>query len=109
MQLGMVGLGRMGQNMVCRLAKAGDECVVSDTSADVVKKTEEMGAGKIVGAKDLADLVGKLKAPRAVWLMVPAGVVDKLIAQLAPLLQKGDVLIYGGNSYYIDDIRRNQE
>ena len=71
MQLGMVGLGRMGQNMVCRLAKAGHECVVSDTSSEVVKKTVEMGDGKIHGAAGLADLVAKLAAPRAVWLMVP--------------------------------------
>jgi 6-phosphogluconate dehydrogenase len=109
MQLGMIGLGRMGQNMAWRLAKAGHEPVVSDMSADVVKETAAKGEGKVIASKDLADLVAKLKAPRAVWLMVPAGVVDKLIAQIAPLLQKGDILIDGGNSYYIDDIRRAKE
>src|SRR5580658_4502704 len=104
MQLGMVGLGRMGQNMVRRLARAGHESVVTDTDADVLKKTVDMGEGKIVAAKDAADLVAKLKPPRAVWLMVPAGIVDKLIGIYAPLLQKGDILIDGGNSHYIDDI-----
>ena len=109
MQLGMVGLGRMGQNMVVRLARAGHESVVTDANATAIDETVKKGEGKITGAKDLADLVAKLKTPRAVWLMVPAGIVDNLIAQVAPLLQKGDILIDGGNSYYIDDIRRNHE
>ena len=109
MQLGMVGLGRMGQNMVWRLAKAGHEVVVSDLSADAVKATVEKGGGKVSGASDLKDLVAKLKGPKNIWLMVPAGIVDKLIAQIVPHLSKGDTLIYGGNSYYIDDQRRAKE
>jgi 6-phosphogluconate dehydrogenase len=99
----------MGQNMAWRLAKAGHEPVVADMNPDVVKETSAKGEGKIIGSKDLADLVARLKPPRAVWLMVPAGVVEKLIGQVAPLLQKGDILIDGGNSYYIDDIRRGKE
>jgi 6-phosphogluconate dehydrogenase len=103
MQLGMIGLGRMGANMVRRLLKGGHECVVFDMSPEAVR---ELTQEKAVGASSLADLVKKLEKPRAVWLMVPAAVVDKSIADLLPLLEKGDILIDGGNSYYIDDIRR---
>src|SRR5271168_4136400 len=106
MQLGMIGLGRMGANMVRRLLKGGHECVVFDMSA---KTVEELVQEKAVGAVDLRDLVKKLAKPRAVWLMVPAAVVDKTIADLVPLLEAGDTLIDGGNSYYIDDIRRAKE
>src|SRR6266566_3130022 len=103
MQLGMIGLGRMGANMVRRLLKGGHQCVVFDMSP---KAVQELTQEKAVGASSLADFVKKLEKPRAVWLMVPAAVVDKSIADLLPLLEKGDILIDGGNSYYIDDIRR---
>jgi 6-phosphogluconate dehydrogenase len=106
MQLGMIGLGRMGANMVRRLIAGGHQCVVFDRSPVVVK---DLTKEKAVGASSLADLVKKLQKPRAVWLMVPAGVVDQSIAELMPLLEKGDTLIDGGNSYYIDDIRRAKE
>ena len=106
MQLGMIGLGRMGANMVRRLITGGHQCVVFDRSPVVVK---DLTQEKAVGASSLADLVKKLQKPRAVWLMVPAGVVDQSIAELMPLLEKGDTLIDGGNSYYIDDIRRAKE
>ncbi|HXS25371.1 MAG TPA: decarboxylating 6-phosphogluconate dehydrogenase [Gemmatimonadales bacterium] len=106
MQLGMIGLGRMGANMVRRLIKGGHQCVVFDMSPKAVK---ELTQEQAVGASSLADLVKKLQKPRAVWLMVPAAVVDKTIADLVPLLEKGDTLIDGGNSYYIDDIRRAKE
>src|SRR5260370_4127392 len=106
MQLAMIGLGRMGANMVRRLIKAGHECVVFDMSP---KAVADLAREKAVGATSLADLVGKLKKPRAVWLMVPAAVVDKSIADLVPHLERGDILIDGGNSYYVDDIRRAQE
>jgi 6-phosphogluconate dehydrogenase len=102
----MIGLGRMGANMVRRLLKAGHTCVVFDRSPKVV---QELAKEKAVGASALADLVKKLDKPRAVWLMVPAAVVDHSVADLAPLLEPGDVLIDGGNSYYIDDIRRAKE
>jgi 6-phosphogluconate dehydrogenase len=106
MELGMVGLGRMGANMVRRLIRAGHNCVVYDMSPQAVA---ELGKEKAVGASSLGDLVKKLKAPRAVWLMVPAAVVDKTIADLLPSLDPGDALIDGGNSFYIDDIRRAKE
>jgi 6-phosphogluconate dehydrogenase len=106
MQLGMIGLGRMGANMVRRLLKGGHDCVVFDMSAQAVT---ELAAESAVGASSLADLVKKLERPRAVWLMVPAAVVDKTIADLLPALEPGDTLIDGGNSYYIDDIRRAKE
>jgi 6-phosphogluconate dehydrogenase len=106
MQLGMIGLGRMGANMVRRLLRGGQECVVWDRSPKVV---QELTAEKAVGAADLKDFVNKLKPPRAVWFMVPAAVVDQTIASVAPLLAPGDTIIDGGNSYYIDDIRRAKE
>ncbi|HEY7666464.1 MAG TPA: decarboxylating 6-phosphogluconate dehydrogenase [Xanthobacteraceae bacterium] len=106
MQLAMVGLGRMGANMVRRLIKGGHQCVVFDLAPNAVA---ELTREKAIGASSLADLVGKLEKPRAVWLMVPAAVVDKTIAELAPHLERGDILIDGGNSYYVDDIRRAGE
>ena len=106
MQLGMIGLGRMGANMVRRLQKAGHQCVVFDRSADAVKQLATEGA---TGAASLDEFLGKLGKPRAVWLMVPAAVVDATIAELLPRLAKDDILIDGGNSYYIDDIRRAKE
>ncbi len=106
MQLGMIGLGRMGANMVRRLIRGGHECVVFDMSP---KAVEELVREKAVGATSLQDFIGKLQKPRAVWLMVPAAVVDKSIADLLPLLDRGDILIDGGNSYYVDDIRRAKE
>ena len=105
MQLGMIGLGRMGANMVRRLLKGGHDCVVYDRSADAVAGLVKE---KATGAASLAEFVKKLKTPRAVWLMVPAAVVDDTLAELIPLLAKGDIVIDGGNSYYIDDIRRSQ-
>src|SRR5215475_2889093 len=106
MQLGMIGLGRMGANMVRRLLKDGHDCVVFDMSAQAVA---ELTAESAVGAGSLAELAKKMEKPRAVWLMVPAAVVDKTIADLLPALEPGDILIDGGNSYYIDDIRRAKE
>ncbi|MBV9673613.1 MAG: decarboxylating 6-phosphogluconate dehydrogenase [Verrucomicrobia bacterium] len=106
MQLGMIGLGRMGANMVRRLLKAGHEAVVFDMSP---KSVEELVKEKAVGSSSQADFVGKLEKPRAIWLMVPAGVVDKTIEDLVPHLEPGDILIDGGNSYYVDDIRRAKE
>lgn len=103
MQLGMIGLGRMGASMVRRLMRGGHQCVVFDHDGAIVKKLAGEGAA---GASSLEDFVAKLSPPRAVWMMVPAAVVDSVIADLAPRLQKGDALIDGGNSYYIDDIRR---
>jgi len=106
MQLGMIGLGRMGANMVRRLIGGGHECVVFDMSP---KAVEALVKEKAIGASSLADFVKKLSKPRAIWLMVPAAVTDNAIADLVPLLEKGDILIDGGNSYYIDDIRRAKE
>ena len=102
----MIGLGRMGANMVRRLIAGGHDCVVFDRSPAAVSA---LVAEKAVGAASLAEFVGKLSTPRAIWLMVPAAVVDQSIAELAPLLEAGDILIDGGNSYYIDDIRRAGE
>ncbi len=106
MQIGMVGLGRMGANMVRRLLKGGHECVVFNRSP---KPVEELAREKAVPATSLTDLVSKLKKPRAVWMMVPAAIVDEMIASVARDLEPGDILIDGGNSYYIDDIRRAKE
>jgi 6-phosphogluconate dehydrogenase len=106
MQIGMIGLGRMGANMVRRLLKGGHQGVVFDRSP---KAVTELTAEKAVGSSSLADLVNKLEKPRAVWLMVPAAVVDKTIADLLPHLEAEDILIDGGNSYYVDDIRRAKE
>jgi 6-phosphogluconate dehydrogenase len=107
MQLGMVGLGRMGANMVKRLVANGHECTVFDMSAKVVEDlAKEKG---VTGSASLEDFVGKLAKPRAVWLMIPAGYVDETLTKLAPHLESGDIVIDGGNSYYIDDIRRSKE
>jgi 6-phosphogluconate dehydrogenase len=106
MQLGMIGLGRMGANMVRRLMQSGHQCVVYDRSADALKALAREGA---TGVASLGDLPSKLAPPRVVWLMVPAAAVDASIAELGPRLQSGDILIDGGNSYYVDDIRRARE
>ncbi|HTY85111.1 MAG TPA: decarboxylating 6-phosphogluconate dehydrogenase [Silvibacterium sp.] len=106
MQLGMVGLGRMGANMVKRLLNGGHDCVVYDRSPQTVQELEK---DKATGASGLADMVKKLTKPRAIWLMIPAAVVDDTIAEIAPHLEKDDILIDGGNSYYIDDIRRAKQ
>src|SRR5271165_3254009 len=106
MQLGMVGLGRMGANMVRRLIRAGHNCTVYDRSAQVV---QELVADKAVGASSIKDFVSKLQKPRAIWLMIPAAFVDSTIAEIVLHLEAGDILIDGGNSYYIDDIRRAKE
>src|SRR5512132_2556164 len=106
MQIGMIGLGRMGANMARRLLNGGHQCVVFDRSP---KAVAELTENKAVGSSSLSDFVKKLTKPRAVWLMVPAAVVDQTIADLLPHLEKGDILIDGGNSYYIDDIRRAKE
>jgi 6-phosphogluconate dehydrogenase len=106
MQLGMIGLGRMGANMVRRLIKAGHECVVFDRNPASVA---DLGKDGAAGSTSLDEFLSKLKPPRAVWLMVPAAVVDQTLEQLASRMQKGDIIIDGGNSYYIDDIRRAKE
>ena len=106
MQLGMIGLGRMGANMVRRLIRGGHECVVYDISP---KSVEELAKEGAIGTSSLDDFVAKLKKPRAAWLMVPAAIVDKSIIDLSPRLEKEDIVIDGGNSYYRDDIRRAKE
>ena len=106
MQLGMIGLGRMGANMVRRLIRKGHTCVVFDRSPQAVA---DLVKDRAVGADSLVDLVKKLQKPRAIWLMVPAAVVDQTIADLLPHLEGGDILIDGGNSYYIDDIKRAKD
>jgi 6-phosphogluconate dehydrogenase len=106
MQLGMVGLGRMGANMVRRLTKGGYQCVIFDRSP---KAVEDLVQEKATGVASLPDLVKKLERPRPIWLMVPAAAVDETISDLAPHLEPGDILIDGGNSYYVDDIRRAVE
>ncbi len=106
MQLGMIGLGRMGANMVRRLIRGGHECVVYDVSP---KSVEELAKEGAIGTSSLDDFVAKLKKPRAAWLMVPAAIVDKSIIDLSPRLEKEDIVIDGGNSYYRDDIRRAKE
>jgi 6-phosphogluconate dehydrogenase len=106
MQLGMIGLGRMGANMVRRLMKSGHDCCVYDLNADAVDALVRDGA---IGSSSLAELVAAMKAPRAIWLMVPAAVVDKELEQVLPHLAAGDIVIDGGNSYYRDDIRRARQ
>jgi 6-phosphogluconate dehydrogenase len=106
MQLGMIGLGRMGANMVRRLLRGGHECVVYDVHRDAVEALAKEGA---VGASSLDDFAAKLTQPRAAWLMVPAAVVDGMLKDLGPRLGPGDIVIDGGNSYYVDDIRRAKE
>ncbi|MGH8023786.1 MAG: phosphogluconate dehydrogenase (NAD(+)-dependent, decarboxylating) [Limisphaerales bacterium] len=106
MQLGIVGLGRMGSNMARRLIKGGHQCVVYDRNSKAVKSLAD---SKATGARSPADLVKKLSKPRAIWLMLPSGAVDKSIAEFSALLDAGDILIDGGNSYYVDDIRRAKE
>ncbi|MFV0337780.1 MAG: phosphogluconate dehydrogenase (NAD(+)-dependent, decarboxylating) [Chthoniobacterales bacterium] len=106
MQLGMIGLGRMGANMVRRIIKQGHECVVFDTNPEAVKSLEAEGA---TGASSLEDLISKLEAPRNIWIMVPAAITDKVVKQLSELLAKDDAIIDGGNSYFRDDRRRSTE
>jgi 6-phosphogluconate dehydrogenase len=106
MQIGMIGLGRMGANMVRRLSRGGHQCVVYDRNAEIVQTLAGEGA---VGSASLDEFIGKLNQPRAVWLMIPAALVDVVLHDLSPKLAGGDVVIDGGNSYYIDDIRRAQE
>src|SRR5215510_4800063 len=106
MQLGIIGLGRMGANMVRRLIRNGHKCVVYDRTPDAVSR---LATEHAVASTSLADLVKKLEKPRAIWLMVPAAVVDEMIKELLPLLNAGDIIIDGGNSYYIDDIRRAKQ
>lgn len=106
MQLGMIGLGRMGANMVRRLTQRNHECVVYDVNASAV---EALVADRATGTHSMQEFVQKLSQPRAIWLMVPAALVDRVLAELAPLLAPGDIVIDGGNSFYRDDVRRAQE
>ena len=106
MELGMIGLGRMGTNMVRRLMRAGHQCVVYDLHAEAVQALAKEGA---IGATSLEDFAKKLKLPRTIWMMVPAAVVDPTLKTLVPLLERDNVIIDGGNSYYHDDIRRAAE
>jgi 6-phosphogluconate dehydrogenase len=106
MQIGMIGLGRMGANMVRRLLRGGHECVVNDRSPEAVKVLVTEGA---IASASLAGFVEKLKPPRAIWLMIPAALVDTILDQLVEVVERGDVIIDGGNSYYVDDIRRAEE
>src|SRR5215203_5458498 len=106
MQIGMIGLGRMGANMVRRLLRDGHECVVNDRNPEAVKTLVDEGA---IGATSLGDLMSTLNKPRAIWLMIPAALVDTILEQLLTFVEPGDVIIDGGNSYYIDDIRRASE
>jgi 6-phosphogluconate dehydrogenase len=106
MQIGMIGLGRMGINMAARLLKVGNECVVYDPRAEAVQELRLQGA---IGTVSLEDLIAQLTKPRTVWLMVPAGAVDEIISKLVPLVNVGDIIVDGGNSYYHDDIRRGAE
>jgi len=103
MQMGMVGLGRMGANMVLRLMRGGHQCVVFDVSGAAVKELAKEGA---IGASSLDDFAAKLKQPRVAWMMVPAAVVEQTVADLSRRFQRDDIIVDGGNSYYIDDIRR---
>src|SRR5215217_7031858 len=98
MQIGMIGLGRMGANMVRRLLRGGHECVVNDRSPDAIKALETEGA---IGAASLGVFIEKLKAPRAIWLMIPAALVDTMLNQLLEVVAAGDIIIDGGNSYYV--------
>src|SRR4029077_3233456 len=106
MQIGMIGLGRMGANMVRRLIRKSHSCVVFNRSPQAVN---ELVKEQAIGATSIADLVKKLETPRAIWLMVPAAAVDDTIADLLPHLEAGDILIDGGNSYYVDDLRRAKQ
>ena len=106
MQLGMVGLGRMGASMVRRLLRNGHECIVFDVSPKAATELLQDGAK---GAGSVRDLVGALDKPRVVWLMVPAAAVDNSIAEIASYMEPGDILVDGGNSYYVDDLRRSKE